>query len=150
MLVYIKNAHLCCRKPPSIKSNITHTIRRRKPCFGSRVAAPIVIFSIKFWTALWAISHWLDNNLLTALNPEAWYQVFGLPTLAEMVINFTTATMYIVMPFFWTSTLTWAGYKVGSSITDSMDKSSAPSASAGSSGGNLGVSTVKGLPRKLK
>ena len=109
----------------------------------------IVIFSIKFWTVLWAIAHWLDNNLLTALNPKAWYQVFSLPNLAEMVINFTTATMYIVMPFFWTSVLTWAGYKVGSAVTSSMDKGINPSSSAGGRGGAAAMGAGKSAMGKL-
>ena len=117
---------------------------------GTMIFMSIVIFSIKFWTVLWAISHWLDNNLLTALNPEAWYQVFGLPTLAEMVINFTTATMYIVMPMFWTSALAWAGHRVGTAISNAGSDLSKPSASAGEKGGSLGISAVKGGVRKLK
>ncbi len=109
---------------------------------GTMIFISIVIFSIKFWTVLWAVSHWLDNNLLTSLNPEAWYQILGLPSTAEMVIDFTTATLYIVMPFFWTSTLAWAGYKAGAGISNSLEKASAPSSNAGEKGGNKAVSKI--------
>ena len=113
---------------------------------GTMIFMSIVIFSIKFWTVLWAISHWLDNNLLTSLQPESWYQMFGSDssTMAGAIINFTTITMYIVMPFFWTSTLAWAGYKVGTGISGSIEKTSAPSSNAGGKGGNEAVSYAKG------
>ena len=111
---------------------------------GTMIFMSIVIFSIKFWTVLWAIAHWLDDNLIIALRPngglDLGYFILnnGLTdvVLGEMVINFTTATMYIVFPLFWTSALTWAGFRTGNAITDASDKLSRPSGSAGDKGGN--------------
>ena len=110
---------------------------------GTMVFMSIVIFSIKFWTVLWAIAHWLDNNLLTSLNPEAWYQMFSMPNSTEMVINFTTATMYIAMPMFWSSALAWAGYKALGNISNTESSLSKPSQSAGGKGASLAMSKGK-------
>jgi hypothetical protein len=111
---------------------------------GTMVFMSIVIFSIKFWTVLWAIAHWLDDNLLVALRPngglDLGYFIYnnGLTdtVLSEMVINFTTATMYVVMPLFWSGALSWAGFEVGKSISNSTSELRSPSASAGQQGGN--------------
>jgi len=114
---------------------------------GTMIFMSIVIFSIKFWTVLWAISHWLDNNLLTSLQPSTWYQMFGNITLSEMVINFITATMYIAMPMFWSGVVGWAGHKVGGEMSAATEAARAPSASAGEKGGNAGKSAVTGTMR---
>jgi hypothetical protein len=111
---------------------------------GTMVFMSIVIFSIKFWTVLWAIAHWLDDNLLVALRPngglDLGYFIYnnGLTdtVLSEMVINFTTATMYVVVPLFWSGALSWAGFEVGKSISNSTSELRSPSASAGQQGGN--------------
>lgn len=65
-------------------------------------------------------------------------------TMAGAIINFTTITMYVVMPFFWTSTLVWAGYKVGTGISGTMERANTPSSNAGEKGGNEAVSYAKG------
>lgn len=110
---------------------------------GTMIFMSIVIFSIKFWTVLWAISHWLDSNLMTSLQPTSWFQVFGNSNLSEMVINFTTATMYIVMPLFWSSSLAWAGYKIGNGISDAIKSSNEPSQSAGKKGGDRATKKLR-------
>jgi hypothetical protein len=111
----------------------------------------IVFFAVRFWTVLWAIAHWLDNHLLAALSPE-WYN-FDRPSslVADDIIGFVTGMLYIAMPLFWLGGLTWAGFRIGSSISQSMGKLSSPGESAGQQGGSAVKSGVsKGLDKASK
>ena len=120
---------------------------------GTMIFMSIVIFSIKFWTVLWAIAFWLDTNLLKATSLELLSTTSGLEEIkkilgefitgtgantlmSDVLISFVVGIMYVVFPLFWTGALSWAGFEIGRSITESTDKMSRPSASAGEQGGN--------------
>ena len=101
---------------------------------GTVINLSIILFAIKFWTVLWAIADWLDNNLLAALQPNSWYR-FYTGSVVPDVINFTTGMLFIVFPIFWLGVLTWAGFKTGNAINSTIDTTFKPSQNAGSRGG---------------
>ncbi len=107
----------------------------------------IIIFSVKFWTVLWAVSHWLDNHLIDAINPGWFFSVEDAFTqnnfVVKMVINFVVAGMFVVIPLFWSGLLTWAVHRVGNNLTSLSKESGGTLSSAGSSGGKIATGGVK-------
>lgn len=109
----------------------------------------IIVFSVKFWTVLWAIANWLDNNLIEAIKPS-WYNLqLTNNMLVEMIIDFVIGGMFVVMPLFWSGLLTWAGFTIGNQMTGAFDKTIKPAGSAGSKGGQTATNaSTKGLKGK--
>ncbi len=108
----------------------------------------IVFFAVRFWTVLWAIAHWLDNHLLAALTPQ--WHLFDRPDvlIADEIISFVIAMLFIVMPLFWLGALSWVGFRVSSAFTQATNQLRSPAESAGQSGGSLGKFVVsKGISR---
>lgn len=124
---------------------------------GKIVFMSIVVFSVKFWTVLWAVAHWLDNNLIEAIDP-GWFELFR-SSLAEggqnnivikFVIGFVTGGLFVVAPLFWSGLLTWAGFRIGSQITGSFDKAMKPVGSAGTKGGQTATNSATAGFKSLK
>ena len=116
----------------------------------------IIVFSIKFWTVLWAIAHWLDNNLITALDP-GWYELtvnaafngaLQNNMVVKQVIDFITSSLFVAMPLFWTGLLGWAGFEVGRQITAFHDEMNKPSGEAGAKGGKKGLDSAENIFKK--
>lgn len=102
----------------------------------------IIVFSVKFWTVLWAMANWLDNNLIDAIKPS-WHQLsLQNNMLVEMIIDFVIGGLFVVMPLFWSGLLTWAGFKVGSEINKAGGELRGGAESAGKQGGNTAKSTI--------
>jgi len=113
---------------------------------GKVIFMSIIVFSVKFWTVLWALAHWLDNNLILALDP-GWFELFKTGQnniVIRFVIGFITGGLFVVAPLFWSGLLTWAGFKIGSQLPTSVDKAADPAGNAGSKGGNLAKDKVSG------
>ena len=90
---------------------------------GKIVFMSILVFSVKFWTVLWAVAHWLDNHLLEAIKPS-WYQLDLTQNnmVASLVIDFVTAGLFVIVPLFWSGLLGWAGHRVGSEMATTANK----------------------------
>jgi hypothetical protein len=68
--------------------------------------------------------------------------------IADEIINFVIAMLFIVMPLFWLGALSWIGFRVGSAMSTSMGKLSNPAESAGTQGGGVAKNAVtKGVSR---
>jgi hypothetical protein len=117
---------------------------------GKIIFMSIIIFSVKFWTVLWAIAHWLDNNLIDALIPNFLASLTGGADslLMRFVVGFVITGLFVSMPIFWSGLLTWAGHRVGSQINSSSEKMQSGAKSAGEKGGNAASSAVKSGTRK--
>jgi hypothetical protein len=99
----------------------------------------IAIFSVKFWTVLWAIAGWVDENLITAMFPERrallesfllssaeWIASAGAAiggmsggglgamdhVTKRVILDLVMASMYVALPVLWTAMVGWAGYEV--------------------------------------
>ncbi|MBS3954330.1 MAG: conjugal transfer protein TraG N-terminal domain-containing protein [Methylomicrobium sp.] len=98
----------------------------------------ILVFSVKFWTVLWAVAHWLDTHLVNAIQP-AWFQLQDAVSqnnlVVAMVVDFVIAGLFVILPLFWSGVLGWAGHRVGSEMLNSVNKIRDTSASAGIKGG---------------
>jgi len=116
---------------------------------GVMLFMSVTIFSVKFWTVLWALAHWLDNNLITALEPESWYQLDLANNLVpEMVVNFVTGGLFMVLPLVWSAMLGWAGFKVGSGFSSMTSQTFGVAQSAGASGTAAIKNVVAGSVKK--
>lgn len=107
---------------------------------GKVVFMSIIVFSVKFWSVLWAVAHWLDNHLLTAIQP-AWFQLQDAASqnnlVVTMVVDFVIAGLFVVLPLFWSGVLGWAGHRVGSEMTNALSEMPKGVKSAGSRGGEV-------------
>jgi type IV secretory system conjugative DNA transfer VirD4/TraG family protein len=113
---------------------------------GKMIFMSIIVFSVKFWTVLWAVAHWLDNHLMESIKPS-WFQLYDAVSqnnyVVTMVINFVIAGLFVVMPLFWSGLLTWAGHKVGNAINDTSKGMRESASSAGERGGNTVIDKAK-------
>jgi TraG-like protein, N-terminal region len=111
---------------------------------GKVIFMSIIVFSVKFWTVLWAVANWLDNNLIAALSPNWWQMTLQNNLVVELVINFVTAGMFVVVPLFWSGLLGWAGFRVGSELSKFANETRSTPGSAGSKGGDFGKDKISG------
>ena len=103
------------------------------------IAMGITIFSIKFWTVLWYLAQWVDQNLITSMYPDMNVLVsnFLLDTehgTKRVLLNTATGLMYIGLPVLWTLILGWAGVKAGRSIESAAAPYGRVSGDAGQQG----------------
>jgi hypothetical protein len=110
---------------------------------GKIIFMSIIIFSVKFWTVLWAVSHWLDNNLMDAIKPS-WYRLDLTQNnlVVEFIVDFVIAGLFVVMPLFWSGLLTWAGHRVGNEMASATKEMRDGAGSAGTKGGSMASSAA--------
>ena len=75
-------------------------------------------FSVKFWTVIWFIAYWVDQNLIIALFPDP--GALTLSTLIDIdtmnnrvILNFVTGMMYLMLPVLFTMIMSIAGFSAG-------------------------------------
>lgn len=77
------------------------------------------LFFVDFWFQL---ARWIDSTILDALyswdSPHSnWNPFLGLNNgFGDMLLAFVMAMMFVVLPMFWISALTWAGVKAGNFV----------------------------------
>ena len=107
------------------------------------------LFFVDFWFQL---ARWLDSTILDAL--YGWGFGAGRPhtnfdpliglnnAYDDMLLNFVMASMFIVLPTFWVSALTWAGVRAGGLLQGLSDGTRAA--------GQAGSKAAGMASRKLK
>jgi hypothetical protein len=101
------------------------------------------LFFVDFWFQL---ARWIDSTILDALygwdSPHSNFNLLmGLNnSFGDMLLNFVMATMFIILPSFWITALTWAGLRTGD-VLRGLSDGTAEAKSAGRSG--TGVITRK-------
>lgn len=101
----------------------------------------MVIFALKFCSALWAVATWLDDNMMTALGLSWWK--FDFDTQAGVAGNVAILGALLLfggLPLVWLMVLGFMGYKFNSmvNVTDSLTAPINNAAARGVSGaGNL-------------
>lgn len=108
------------------------------------ISVGITIFSIKFWTVLWYLAQWVDQNLITTMYPDTNVLVsnFLLDTehgTKRILLNTATGLMYVGLPVLWTLIMGWAGMKAGRSV----ESAAAPYGRISSDAGQQGASVVR-------
>lgn len=117
------------------------------------VIGAMAIFTVKFWSVLWYLALWVDQNLIMSMYPDVniFLQIFANPgehDIKRMLLNMITTSLYLGLPLLWSGMMAWAGVKVGRSIDAATNPLRAPAQDAGSQGGNIGkMAVTKGLKR---
>lgn len=82
------------------------------------MAGGMAWFSVKFWTVLWYMAFWVDQNLIIALFPDP--GSLTLSTLFDpdtfnnrVILNFVTGMMYLMLPVLFTMIMSIAGFSAG-------------------------------------
>jgi len=71
--------------------------------------AAVGIFALRFLTALWALSSWLDTALTNALG-IAWFSHNNNDGIASVVAEMTGYLTFVGLPLVWFLALGWAGH----------------------------------------
>jgi hypothetical protein len=117
------------------------------------VIGAMAIFTVKFWSVLWYLALWVDQNLILSMYPDVniFLQIFANPgehDIKRMLLNMITTSLYLGLPLLWSGMMAWAGVKVGRSIDGATNPLRAPAQDAGRQGGNIGKTVVaKGVKR---
>ena len=85
------------------------------------ISMGVTIFSIKFWTVLWYLAQWVDQNLITSMYPDtnvliANFVLDSEQSTKRILLNTATGLMYVGLPVLWTIILGWAGVKAGRTV----------------------------------
>jgi len=127
--------------------------------FSGVLTATFAIFTVKFWSALWAVAWWIDQNLIASMYPSAagaagsmWDLINGSGAgTKRMVLDMITQGLYIGLPVVWTIFMTWMGVRATKGTDDLMQEAGKTHAeAAGSRAGNRATSKVKETGRAAK
>ncbi len=117
------------------------------------VVGAMAIFTIKFWSVLWYLAMWVDQNLILSMYPDVnvFLQMFANPgehDAKRMLLNMITTSLYLGLPLLWSGMMAWAGVQVGRSINNATAPLARPGEDAGRQGGAIGKAAVsRGLRR---
>ena len=107
------------------------------------VVGAMAIFTVKFWSVLWYLAMWVDQNLILSMYPDVnvFLQIFANPgehDAKRMLLNMITTSLYLGLPLLWSGMMAWAGVKVGRSIEAATSPLKGPAQDAGRQGGAIG------------
>jgi hypothetical protein len=117
------------------------------------VTGAMAIFTVKFWSVLWYLAMWVDQNLILSMYPDVniFLQIFANPgehDSKRMMLNMITTSLYLGLPLLWSGMMAWTGVNVGRSIDAVQGEFTRPAQDAGRQGGNIGKAAVgKGVRR---
>jgi len=117
------------------------------------VVGGMAIFTIKFWSVLWYLAMWVDQNLILSMYPDVnvFLQIFASPgehDAKRMLLNMITTSLYLGLPLLWSGMMAWAGVKVGRSLDNATHPFAKPANDAGQKGGALGNAVMSKGPKK--
>ncbi len=103
------------------------------------VIGAMAIFTVKFWSVLWYLAMWVDQNLIQSMYPDVnlFLQIFANPgehDAKRMLLNMITTNLYLGLPLLWSGMMAWAGVKVGRSIESAASPLRNPARDAGVQG----------------
>jgi hypothetical protein len=117
------------------------------------VIGAMAIFTVKFWSVLWYLALWVDQNLIRSMYPDVntFLQIFANPgehDTKRMLLNMITTSLYMGLPLLWSGMMAWVGVNVGRSIETATNPLRRPAQDAGQRGGAIGKSALqKGVRR---
>lgn len=109
----------------------------------------VVFFAINFLSFIWAIAFWIDNNLTyVLLSGAADGGGWGVFTPVHNATEFLTLVwmqrfLYLALPVFWISGLSWVGFKVGGALGATMNTVGQASEATGQRGGEAASDVAK-------
>ena len=112
--------------------------------FGVMFSMGITIFGIKFWTVLWYLAQWVDQNLITSMYPDTNVLIENFLLQTEhsskrVLLNTATLMMYIGFPVLWSIALGWAGIRAGRTV----DSVASPYGRIAGDASNKGMAVTK-------
>jgi len=117
------------------------------------VTGAMAIFTVKFWSVLWYLAMWVDQNLIRSMYPDVnvFLQIFANPgehDIKRMLLNMITTSLYLGLPLLWSGMMAWTGIHIGRSINSVQGEFTRPAQDAGRQGGSIGKAVVtKGAKR---
>ena len=117
------------------------------------VVGAMAIFTIKFWSVLWYLALWVDQNLILSMYPDVnvFLQIFANPgehDIKRLLLNMITTSLYLGLPLLWSGMMAWAGMNIGRSLNTVQSEFGRPAQDAGRQGGSIGKAIVsKGAKR---
>jgi len=117
------------------------------------VVGAMAIFTIKFWSVLWYLAMWVDQNLIQSMYPDVnvFLQIFANPgehDAKRMLLNMITTSLYLGLPLLWSGMMAWAGLHIGKSIEVATNPLRNPAQDAGQRGGAIGKAIAAKGARK--
>jgi len=92
---------------------------------GMLAAGAIGIFTVNFWSVLWKIGEWVDEQLINAMNPTLTDGLFASGILDSLhasnkttVLNIMLMVFMLGLPMLWTMLMTWIGIKAFNSTNN--------------------------------
>ena len=117
------------------------------------VIGALAIFTVKFWSVLWYLAMWVDQNLIQSMYPDVniFLQIFANPgehDTKRMLLNMITTSLYLGLPLLWSGMMGWVGVQVGRSISNAVAPLVQPGKDAGQQGGSIArTAASKGMRR---
>jgi hypothetical protein len=111
----------------------------------------LVIFALKFCSALWAVATWLDDNMMKALGVHWYDHFFGHASegTAEAVASLCSMVLFVGLPALWFAVFGWMGFKQVTSAGGAGDQLLNPVGRAGESVRSIGPSLIGSGLKKL-
>ncbi|MGB5464722.1 MAG: conjugal transfer protein TraG N-terminal domain-containing protein, partial [Sedimenticolaceae bacterium] len=111
------------------------------------VVGAMAIFTVKFWSVLWYLAMWVDQNLIQSMYPDVsvFLQIFSNPgehDIKRMLLNMITTSLYLGLPVLWSGMMAWVGVNVGRSINNASAPLVRTADDAGRQGGAVGKAAV--------
>jgi hypothetical protein len=111
------------------------------------VIGAMAIFTVKFWSVLWYLAMWVDQNLIQSMYPDVnvFLQIFANPgehDTKRMLLNMITTSLYLGLPLLWSGMMAWAGMNIGRSIDNATNPLRAPAQESGKQGSALGKGVI--------
>jgi len=109
--------------------------------------AQFALIFVDFWLQL---ARWVDSTILDALygnimgaSPHLNFNIMmGMNNAqGDLLLDFVMGTMFLVLPAFWITAMSWAGVKVGDLVMG-LAKGTEPARSAGQTGGEVVTKAV--------
>ena len=117
------------------------------------VIGAMAIFTVKFWSVLWYLALWVDQNLIMSMYPDVniFLKIFANPgehDIKRMLLNMITTSLYLGLPLLWSGMMAWVGMHVGRSVSNLMALLGRPAEDAGKQGGFIAKAVAsKGIRR---
>ncbi len=116
------------------------------------ITGAIAIFTVKFWSVLWYLAMWVDQNLIQSMYPDVniFVQMFTNPgehDAKRLLLNMLTGLFYLGLPLLWSGMMAWVGVHVGRSVDIAASALARPAQQAGNQGGNLAKAVITRIIR---
>ena len=116
---------------------------------NTMVLGAIAIFTVKFWSVMWFIADWLDDQLILSMYPNTsslMEFLGGVPSgeaIKRLILNLLIMSLYLGLPFIWSVMMAWVGINIGQGLSLAKSTAMKPLQQA-ASGGTAGLARIAG------